>query len=179
VSDVAGPDWGDGDEELGELVPVATDSAGSDDASPAEPDGLHPDDTEPDDVEPAYPDFMTWFAEWLSPAIHRSLKAGTTWCPMWWRHIEATARIDALWRSWEHARETGGPELSYWWTHHFEPHWSVLADAALGPFAACKDGVHSDKFTDLPFTYPEEVDQWRAPDHYQEATMKEKETADG
>jgi hypothetical protein len=91
---------------------------------------------------PLFPNFQTWMVEWLAPTVHRPLRSGVMWCPEWWRHDEAVARLDALWRAWEAARAEGGAGMAYWWDMHFDAHWAVLT-SDRGPFAACKDRVHA------------------------------------
>jgi hypothetical protein len=117
-------------------------------------------------VEPppstVFPDFHTWVGEWLVAVIRRPLKSGAVWCPEWWRHPEAVARLDALWRAWESSRAEGGSGMSYWWTMHFDSHFSVLSDAARGPFAACKDQVHDGKLEALPCNAPPVDWSWPA-----------------
>ena len=61
---------------------------------------------EQDDPPPLYyatlPAFVT---KQLVPMYRRPLGAhGVTWCAEWWRHTEAIARLEALWRAWEHLR---------------------------------------------------------------------------
>ena len=50
-----------------------------------------------------------WVINLLAPTIERRLDAsgaGTlTWCPLWWQHPEANARLEALWRAWEVCRD--------------------------------------------------------------------------
>ena len=57
-------------------------------------------------AEPAGPYFATlpeWIEQWLLPVYRRSVRGHErVWCPEWWRHPEAVARLDALWRAWEH-----------------------------------------------------------------------------
>jgi hypothetical protein len=142
------PDWGD---------PAVVD-LGSD----VEPDG------DDEMATTLFPDFQTWVGEWLTAIIHRPFKSGATWCPEWWRHREAVARLDALWRAWEAAVVEGGGGLSYWWTMHFDSHFAVLSDAANGPFAACKEGVHVTDSNKVIGTLPckPEPEDWDWPNTY-------------
>ena len=56
-----------------------------------------------------------WVHEWLFPVYRRSvLGHDRVWCPQWWRHAEAVARLESLWRAWEQtgldrARSAGLP----------------------------------------------------------------------
>lgn len=117
----------------------------------------------PPPPERVFPDAGTWVAEWLVPTIHRPMKAGVVWCPQWWRHLEAVARLDALWRAWETARAGGGDGPSLWWTMHFENHWAALTDSTRGPFAACKDQVHDSRLEPLGCDSPPEDFEWPNP----------------
>lgn len=106
-----------------------------------------------------YPDAETWMIGWLAPTIHRPMKAGVCWCPQWWRHPEALARLDSLWRAWEASRAGGGEGMSLWWITHFEGHWASLT-SERGPFAACKDGTHTDRLDALAADSTPEDWEW-------------------
>ena len=67
---------------------------------------------------------------------------GQRWCSEWWKHGEAIARLEALWRSWEVARLDPGDGASNWWLGHADPHMRVLLSED-GPFRHCKGGAHS------------------------------------
>ena len=54
---------------------------------------------------------------------------------------EAVARLDALWRAWEHLRLDPATGMSVWFRDHADHHMTVLLSAA-GPFQGC-DGQHS------------------------------------
>lgn len=110
-----------------------------------------------------YPDGQTWMIEWLTPTIRRPLRSGVMWCPQWWRHPEVVVRLDALWRAWEAARVEGGAGMAMWWDMHFDAHWAAIT-SDCGPFAACKDRVHSDKLTHLPFELAPENWPWASDD---------------
>ena len=71
--------------------------------------------------------------------------AATTACGVreWWRHDEAVARLDALWRAWEHLRLDPATGLSVWFRDHADHHMTILLDAD-GPFKGC-DGTHSQR----------------------------------
>ena len=66
------------------------------------------DKEEVDTVEPEllYPDAPTWFEDYPSYVYRRDLgRSATLWCERWFDHPEAMTRIQALWRSWEAARQ--------------------------------------------------------------------------
>lgn len=58
----------------------------------------------------------------------------TFWSPRWWASAEATARLEALWRAWEHLRLDPSTGPSVWWRDHADHHMSVLMGSA-GPFS--------------------------------------------
>ncbi len=76
------------------------------------------------------------------------------WCPQWYLHPEAVARLDALWKAFEHLRQdpTLGP--SVWWRDHTDPTMQALT-APDGPFAECAEGSHS-----VPSSLPIERPDW-------------------
>ena len=108
-------------------------------------------------AEPAcayYPTLPSWVEDWLLPLYRRSLNGHhRVWCPEWWRHNEAVARLDALWRAWEHLRLDPATGLSVWFRDHADHHMSILLDAD-GPLKGC-DGHHSQRPLDpLPHNPP-------------------------
>ncbi|MFD3431274.1 DUF4913 domain-containing protein [Nocardia fluminea] len=58
------------------------------------------------------------------------------WCPCWWDHGEATARLDALWMAFEALRQGEGAEMNTWWVQHADPQMAVIFDPE-GPFKYC------------------------------------------
>jgi hypothetical protein len=83
------------------------------------------------------------FAGWLLQVYRRSTRGqARVFCPQWWKHPEAVARMDALWRAFEQLRQDPGTGMSVWFRDHADHHMSVLLDAD-GPFKGCEDG-HSD-----------------------------------
>nr|WP_308123882.1 DUF4913 domain-containing protein [Rhodococcus sp. BP-316] len=52
---------------------------------------------------PYYPNAYRFFADFLAPAYRRKTvdHPAMRWCPSWFLHPEARARVDALWRAWE------------------------------------------------------------------------------
>jgi len=76
------------------------------------------------------------------------------WCPQWWRHGEATARLEALWRAWEHLRLDGATGMSVWWKDHADHHMEKLF-APDGTFKNCTvRGGHKAALQALPLTAP-------------------------
>ncbi len=95
-----------------------------------------------------------WVGEWLFPVYRRSvLGHDRVWCSRWWRHAEAVARLESLWRAWEHLRQDPATGLSVWFRDHADHHMTILLDAD-GPFKGC-DGRHSVRPVDeLPHDPP-------------------------
>ena len=95
-----------------------------------------------------------WVGEWLFPVYRRSvLGHDHVWCPQWWRHAEAVARLESLWRAWEHLRQDAATGLSVWFRDHADHHMTILLDAD-GPFKGC-DGRHSNRpVAELPHDPP-------------------------
>lgn len=80
----------------------------------------------------------------------------TVWCPEWWRHKEAVARLEAVWRAFEFYRQDPTTGMSIWLLNHADKHMAVLFDPK-GPFKYCsvRHG-HKEMLTRLPVaTYPE------------------------
>ena len=97
-----------------------------------------------------------WVQEWLLPVYRRSvLGHDRVWCPQWWRHAEAVARLESLWRAWEHLRQDPATGLSVWFRDHADHHMTVLLDAD-GPLKGC-DGQHCEHpLEQLPHDPPPE-----------------------
>ncbi|MFD1716029.1 DUF4913 domain-containing protein [Amnibacterium flavum] len=75
------------------------------------------------------------------------------WAADWWRYPEAVARIEALWRAWEHLRQDGATGASTWWADHADHHMGVLLSPE-GPFARAKDANPPGE--PLPYVEPPE-----------------------
>lgn len=84
---------------------------------------------------------------------HRNRK----WADDWWRYPEAIARLDALWRAWEHLRLDPTTGMSVWFRDHAEHHLGVLMSPE-GPFAGVEETPEnrSKKGEKLPYTQPPE-----------------------
>ncbi len=104
-----------------------------------------------------FPTLEAFVEQQLAPMWRRNLAGSSmTWCPEWWRHAEAIARLEALWRAWEHLRMDPALGMSVWFRDHADHHMAVLLDAD-GPFKGCspEEGKgHSARLTPLPCTPP-------------------------
>lgn len=91
----------------------------------------------------------------LVPMYRRDME-GTqrSWCPEWWRHAEAIARLEALWRAWEHLRLDPTTGMSVWFRDHADHHMPILLDSE-GPFRRCSiDKGHTDRLEPLKLVAP-------------------------
>lgn len=96
------------------------------------------------DRELQFPNVEAWLVEWLLPMWTRDTGGNTvTWCPQWWRHPEAVARLTALWLAWEHLRQEPALGMSQWWRDHADHHLSILT-STHGPFKGCKPERHAE-----------------------------------
>ncbi|MBG6059755.1 hypothetical protein RCH16_003197 [Cryobacterium sp. MP_M5] len=111
-------------------------------------DDLDDDQDVTEDDESAKPDTLVFgsvdefFREQLRLTYTRvvgpSNRASRRWSAQWWRSPEAIARLEALWRSWEHLRLDGATGSSTWWRDHLDHHMPLLMSAD-GPFADSED----------------------------------------
>lgn len=104
-----------------------------------------------------YESVLEWLTVWLAPTYRRSLEGGgVTWCPMWWKHAEARARLEALWRAWEHLRLDGATGMSVWFRDHADHHMAVLLNED-GPFKGCgPEGHDARRLKPLPLAEPDD-----------------------
>ena len=92
--------------------------------------------------------------EQLAPMYRRALDSPSrAWCPQWWKHSEAIARLDALWRAWEFLRLDPHTGMSVWFRDHADHHMGVLLSSE-GPFKGCKPESHGERLKPLPLTPP-------------------------
>ncbi|WP_280507260.1 DUF4913 domain-containing protein [Nocardia flavorosea] len=78
------------------------------------------------------------------------------WCPYWWDHGEAVARLEALWTAFEALRQGPGAEMAAWWVQYADPLMAAVLDPE-GPFKYCsvQDG-HKPEMPALPTVTPPE-----------------------
>ena len=94
-------------------------------------------------MEPQFASCEEWVNSWLLPMWTRSLDHDSvTWCPQWWRHPEAVARLTALWLAWEQLRLEPGAAMSSWWRDHADHHLPVLL-GAQNVFKGCGPTGHT------------------------------------
>jgi len=121
-------------------------------------------DQHEDEAAPFY-EFVSEFVEdFLAPIIERKLVGsgrGLTWCPQWWVHPEAIARLMAMWEAWETLRGDGGTAMSSWWSAHCDHHLGVLMNGESGPLNLCTPTEHGG-FTGGLRVEPAPADLWTA-----------------
>lgn len=82
-----------------------------------------------------------FFREWLRHTYARKVGGGNApyrWSARWWECAEAVARIEAMWRAWEHLRQDAATGASRWWAEHADHHMPILLSSD-GPFAKSED----------------------------------------
>ncbi|MFI6167060.1 DUF4913 domain-containing protein [Nocardia sp. NPDC051052] len=104
-----------------------------------------------------YASVVEFVENYLSLVYRRQVTdlSDTVWCPEWFQHAEAVARLDAMWRAWEYFRLNGATGLSVWFLDHADPHMAKLFDPK-GPFKYCsvRNG-HKDMLSPLPLKSPQ------------------------
>lgn len=96
------------------------------------------------DVEEEQGPIVPWqvtFAEWVQEHFAGveffTADAKIKWCPTWWEHPEAIARLKALWASHVVLEyEEDAAATSNWWLHHWDAHRAILFHDK-GPFRNC------------------------------------------
>jgi len=79
----------------------------------------------------------------LYPTYRRNLRRqSVSWCPRWWAHTEAIARLEALWRAFEQLRLDPALGGVRWWLTYADPTMKALL-ADDGPFSACRWDRHT------------------------------------
>lgn len=93
--------------------------------------------------------------EYLIHVYKRRIDGRTAfWSPRWWAFAEAVARLEALWRAWEHLRLDPATGPSVWWRDHADPHMRALMDIT-GPFSK-ENKVTTTVLDPLPYEAPPE-----------------------
>ncbi|MET7701002.1 MULTISPECIES: DUF4913 domain-containing protein [unclassified Streptomyces] len=87
-----------------------------------------------------------WVSDLLLPVYGREVTSQQPWCPRWWEHLEAVARLHGLWLAWQELTDpaAGAAGPAVWHRDHLGPVLSELRSPS-GPFAGCKAGSHRTK----------------------------------
>lgn len=95
--------------------------------------------------------------EFICPIFRRNVgeegRADYRWSARWWESAEAIARLEAVWRAWEHLRLDPATGTSVWLRDHADHHLGVLM-SPTGPWALSRDTAGSDEA--LPYDAPPE-----------------------
>jgi hypothetical protein len=93
-----------------------------------------------EDYELELASLSVWVASLLVPVYvaGHEISPSSPWCPTWWEHEEAVARLHALWLAWQELtpRSAGLTGPSVWHRDHLEPCMGALR-ASDGPFSSC------------------------------------------
>lgn len=128
--------WDSWFDELGEEAAKA--ELGSDQDPDTDSDE---DDSEEEENEPVYDSLEEWVQFYFLPMFRRVEGGENKWCRQWWRHSEAIARLDALWRSWESLRLDEQTGMSVWFRDHADHHVPLVM-SQNGPFRQCAGERH-------------------------------------
>lgn len=110
-------------------------------AEPPEATGEPAEDDKPANF---YPDVYAFVGEFLAEMFAHKVSDALTswrWCSHWFLHVEAVARLEALWKAWETLRLDPGTGSSVWFRDHADPAMAALT-GPQGPFAQCSDTSH-------------------------------------
>jgi len=95
--------------------------------------------------------------EFVCPIFRRNVgeegRADYRWSARWWESAEAIARLEAMWRAWEHLRMDASTGTSVWLRDHADHHLGVLM-SPTGPWALSRDTAGPDE--PLPYEAPPE-----------------------
>ncbi|MGN2637201.1 DUF4913 domain-containing protein [Nocardia takedensis] len=107
-------------------------------------------------IEPVFTDVTEFVGVFLVQIYQRQVSdsSDTVWCEQWWRHPEAVARLDALWRAWERLQRDERAGLSIWLLDYADKHMGMLLNPR-GPFKYCsvRHG-HVERIQPLPCDPP-------------------------
>lgn len=88
-----------------------------------------------------YPDLDTWVRDYFAPLYARPVGGEFRWCAQWRDHVEAVARLEAMWRAWEVLRLNPGTGMAGWFTSVADPLVIQLMSRS-GTFAQCTLSRH-------------------------------------
>jgi hypothetical protein len=83
---------------------------------------------------PTLPAFVAYLADLYRREVFDSSERA--WCPKWWEHPEAIARLEAMWRALEALRQDPATGISVWFRDHADVHMAQLMQPH-GPFRGC------------------------------------------
>lgn len=104
---------------------------------------------------------IEWVEGVLVPGYLDEPSPEARWCPHWWEHPAAVARLHALWLAWQELTEpaAGYTGPSTWHRDHLDPCLRELR-SSTGPFQGCTKSPHT-----VAHRGPEPVPSaWHQPD---------------
>lgn len=87
---------------------------------------------------------IEWVEGVLVPVYLGEPSPEARWCPRWFEHLPAVARLHALWLAWQELTDPtscGHTGPSVWHRDHLDPCMQQLR-GPRGPFAGCTKGEH-------------------------------------
>jgi hypothetical protein len=88
-------------------------------------------------------DVNDWVKTWLGGIIERRNSNTKRWCPRWFEHPEAVARIWQMYMGYRQVKDSGNAlDFSNWMLDHLDRHIDRLM-AADGPFSGCSPTRHT------------------------------------
>jgi len=108
---------------------------------------------------PCFGSLEAWVADVFATTYARRSTPTFRWCAQWWRHPEAIARLEALWRSWEALRTDPLLGIASWYSGHLDQQLPILTGPA-GPFADCDPTRHFDAEQPYLPVQPAPTDWW-------------------
>lgn len=86
---------------------------------------------------PLYPSLEVWVSGYFAPMFLHRVPGNprVRWCPRWWDHAEAIARLTVLWNGWEAARWEPAAKPGWWLD--LDHHLPILLGLD-GPFRNCR-----------------------------------------
>jgi hypothetical protein len=109
-----------------------------------------------------YPKLEAWVVGYFTPMFLRRAPGNPRirWCPQWWDHAKAIARLTVLWNGWEGARWEPGAKPGWWLDldHHLP-----LLIGLDGPFRNCHQPEGTRPGKHEPQAVPSNAP---APDHW-------------
>ena len=112
------------------------------DGSPTAVSGAH--DDSGDNTENEFATVYAFVEQYVTQVYAEDLVESArelVWCPQWFRHPEAVARLEAAWHAFEQLRQEAGTGRSTWFRDHGDPCMNRLL-AKEGPFQRCDHGRH-------------------------------------
>ncbi|WP_436771935.1 DUF4913 domain-containing protein [Yinghuangia sp. YIM S09857] len=119
-----------------------------------QPFSLHADDEAPEGPSLVFESLEEFVVLYIA-GVFQSAPDDTesAWCPEWWRHGQAIARLTTLWRAYEAHHAEGS--ISDWLLYRADPQLRKLRAPDTGPFSRCSASLgHDDSLVAMPLNPP-------------------------